>query len=126
MSDAAVEEAPGPPAPASAGTGSRQPHGRLARSAVGMSLVSGAAIAAAVATFGIAYAAGGSSAVEDNWVAYFVASLALAGLVCSLAAFALAVVAKVEQERWAVLWLPLSVFPAAVLFVVLGELFWWE
>ena len=126
MSHTGVEKAAGHPVPVSAGTGPRQPGGRLARWAVGLSLVSGATIAAAIATFGIAYAAGGSSKVEDNWVAYLVTSLALAGLVCSLAAFALAVVAKVRQERWAVLWLPLSLLPAAVLFVVLGELFWWE
>ncbi len=49
-------------------------------------------------------------------------ALALAGLggggaggLLSLAAFALAVVAKVKHERWALLWLPLLLFPALIL-----------
>jgi len=50
----------------------------------------------------------------------------LGGLLASLAAFALAVVAQVKHERWALLWLPLSVFPALLAFLVLGEAFWWE
>jgi hypothetical protein len=50
----------------------------------------------------------------------------LGGLLASLAAFALAVVAKVKHERWALLWLPLSVLPALLAFVVLGEALWWE
>src|SRR3970282_1951542 len=48
------------------------------------------------------------------------------GLLASLAAFALAVVAKVKHEQWALLWLPLSVFPALLAFLLLGEAFWWE
>lgn len=35
-----------------------------------------------------------------------------AGAVLSLAAFFTAVVAKVKHERWALLWLPLLLFPA--------------
>jgi hypothetical protein len=44
----------------------------------------------------------------------------------SLAAFVLALIAKAMHERWALLWLPLCVFPAAALFLVLGEALWWE
>jgi hypothetical protein len=47
-------------------------------------------------------------------------------LAASLAAFALALAAKIKHERWALLWLPLSLFPAFLAFLVLGELFWWE
>jgi hypothetical protein len=36
------------------------------------------------------------------------------GMLVSLAAFAVAVVAKVKKERWALLWLPLLLFPALV------------
>lgn len=50
----------------------------------------------------------------------------IGGLLASLTAFALAVVAKVKHERWTLLWFPLSVFPALFAFVVLGEVFWWE
>jgi uncharacterized membrane protein len=50
----------------------------------------------------------------------------IAGLLASLAAFALAVFAKVKHERWALLWLPLSVFPALCAFLLVGEAFWWE
>lgn len=44
----------------------------------------------------------------------------------SLAAFVLAIVAKVRHEHWSLLWLPVAVFPAAVLFWALGEAFLWE
>jgi hypothetical protein len=38
----------------------------------------------------------------------------------------MAIVAAVRRERWALLWVPLCVFPAIVLFISLGEAFWWE
>jgi len=63
---------------------------------------------------------------EDNWVGLLATVSLLGGLPASLAAFVLAVVAKVKHERWALLWLPLSVFPALLAFLVLGEAFWWE
>ena len=37
-----------------------------------------------------------------------------AGTVLALAAFVTAVVAKVKHERWALLWLPLLLFPVLV------------
>ena len=36
------------------------------------------------------------------------------GMVVSFAAFAVAVVAKVKHERWALLWLPLLLFPTLI------------
>lgn len=41
-------------------------------------------------------------------------------------ASSIAIVARIRRERWALLWLPLSLFPALFLFVMLGEVFWWE
>jgi hypothetical protein len=48
------------------------------------------------------------------------------GLLVSLVAFALAVAAKVKHERWSLLWLPLSLFPALLAIVVSAEAFWME
>ena len=94
--------------------------------AVGLAAAAALAIATSFAIFAVAYAIGGSGATEDNWVGFLVMVSLLGGLLASLAAFALAVVAKVKHERWALLWLPLSVFPALLAFVVLGEALWWE
>ena len=63
---------------------------------------------------------------EDNWVAVLVASSFFGGFLTSAVAFALAVMVKVKHERRTWLWLPLSVFPALLAFLVLGEAFWWE
>ena len=101
-------------------------HGRLARWAVGLAAVVVVAIAASFAIFAVAYAIGGSGAIEDNLVGFLGMVSLLGGLLASLAAFALAVVAKVKHERWTLLWLPLSVFPALLAFLLLGEAFWWE
>ncbi len=110
--------------PASTGQG---PHGRLARWAVGLSAVCGLAVAMAIAIIAIAYAVGVESAVEDNWFGFLLVTMVLApGLLGSLLAFVLAIVARVRRERWTLLWLPLCVFPTVVLFLVLGEAFWWE
>ena len=106
--------------------GSAHEHGRLARWAVGLAAVVVVAITTSSAIFAVAYAIGGSGATEDNWVGFLVMVLLLGGLLASFAAFALAVVAKVKRERWALLWLPLSVLPALLAFLVLGEAFWWE
>ena len=84
------------------------------------------AITTSLAMFAVAYAIGGSGAIEDNWVGFLGGVSLLAGLPASLAAFGLAVVAKVRHERWALLSLPLSVFPALLAFLVFGEAFWWE
>jgi hypothetical protein len=100
--------------------------GRLARWAVGLSAVFGVTFSASVATIAIAYAAGGEGAVEDSWLGVLLAIIGSVGFVGSLAAFLLAIIARVRRERWALLWLPLCAFPAFFLFLVLGEAFWWE
>lgn len=110
--------------PASSGQG--HPNGRLASRAVGLSAVSAAAFAGSIATTAIAYAAGRESAIEDNWLGVLLVTVASVGLLGSLAAFMLAIIARVRREPWVLLWLPLSVFPACVLFVAFGEAFWWE
>jgi uncharacterized Tic20 family protein len=101
-------------------------HSRLGRPAVGLAAAVAVAIAMSFLIFAVAYAIGGSGATEDNWVGFLGVVSLLGGLLASLAAFTLAVVAKVKHERWALLWLPLSVFPALLAFLVLGEAFWWE
>ena len=113
------------PAPVSTGHG--LPHSRLARWAVGLSAASVVAIATSITMFAIAYGVGGWDAIEDNWVGFLVAVMVLGpGLTGSLAAFVLAIVAKIRRERWTLLWAPLCAFPAFVAFLVLGEAFWWE
>jgi hypothetical protein len=106
--------------------GPAHPHSRLARWAVRLAAAVAVAIATSFAIFAVAYAIGGSGATEDNWVGFLAAVSLLGGFLASLAAFALAIGAKVKHERWALLWLPLSVFPVLLAFLVLGEAFWWE
>lgn len=106
--------------------GRGQPYGRLASRAVGVSAVSIAAFAASVATIGIVYAAGRGGAIEDNWLGWLLAVVASGGLLGSFVAFVMAIVARVRRERWMLLWLPLLAFPACLLFLALGEAFWWE
>lgn len=107
-------------------TGHGWARGRLAGWAVGLSALFGAAFASSVATIAIAYAVGREGAVEDSWLGVILATVALVGLVGSLAAFVLAIIAKFRHERWVLLWLPLCAFPAFALFLVLGEALWWE
>jgi hypothetical protein len=76
--------------------------------------------------FGVAFAIGGPSATEDNWVGFLAVGSVFGALVSSGVAFVLAATVKVRHERWSLLWLPLSVFPALLAFVTLGEAFWWE
>ena len=78
--------------------------GRPARWAVGLAAAAAVAIATSLVIFALAYAIGGSG---DGGQLGRVPrrDLLLGGLLASLAAFALAVVAKVKHERWALLWL---------------------
>src|SRR3989304_7143040 len=101
-------------------------HSRLALWAVGLAAAVAIAIATSFAIFAVAYASGGSGATEDNWVGFLGMVSLLGGLLASLAAFALAVVAKVKHERGTLLWLPGSGFPALLAFLLLGEAFWWK
>ena len=107
-------------------TGHDLPPGRLARWAVGLSAVFGVASAASIAAVGIAYAVGVESAIDDTVLGWFLGCTALTGFVGSFAAFLAAIVAKVRHEPWALLWLPLCVFPALLAFLVLGDALWWE
>jgi hypothetical protein len=107
-------------------SGPADAHSPLARWAVGLAAAVVVALAASYTIFGTAYAIGGWDAIEDTWVGFLGAFSLLGGLLASLVAFVLALVAKVKHERWALLWLPLSVFPALLAFLVLGETFWWE
>jgi uncharacterized membrane protein YhaH (DUF805 family) len=100
--------------------------GRLARWAVRLSVVFGLAFAVSVATIVIAYAAGSEGAVEDTWLGGLAAIIGSVGFVGSLAAFLLAIIARRRRDSSTVLWLPLCAFPAFLLFLVLGEAFWWE
>lgn len=74
----------------SAGKEQQHTHTPLAWGAVGLAFA-----AAALVALGISGLGGGG-----------------AGAVLSLVAFAAAVVARVKHERWALLWLPLLLFPA--------------
>ena len=107
-------------------TGSADAHSRVARWAVGLLAVFAVAVVATIMTLAVGYAIGGQSAIEDNWVAVLGLAMAFVGLLASLAAFVLAIVAKIRRERWTLLWAPLCAFPAFVAFLVLGEAFWWE
>jgi hypothetical protein len=101
-------------------------HARLALWGVGIATAVAIAVLVSAAIFAVAYAVRGPGATEDNWVGLLVAVSLLGGLVASLAAFAVALAAKIKHEWWALLWLPLLLFPALLAFLVLGELFWWE
>lgn len=98
----------------------------LARRAARLAAAATVAITTALGAFGIAYAIGGTEATSDNWVGILVVALLFGGLLASLAAFSLAALARIQREGWAQLWFPLSVFPALLAFLALGEAFWWE
>ena len=118
-----VDPVPGR-APISAGPG--HAHTQFARRAVGLAEVVTVVVAVSYAVLGVAYAVGGSDAISDNWVGMLGAVALLGGLLASLVAFAMAVVARVKHEQWALLWLPLSLFPGLLIIVVLAETLWLE
>ncbi len=99
---------------------------QLAWRAYGLAAAALVAIVAALTLFGVSTAIGGSNATSDNWVGVLVEIALFGGLLASLAGFVLAAAAKVKHEPWLTLWLPLSVFPAVLAFLLLGEAFWWE
>ena len=74
------------------------------------------------AGFGTLFAAAIAAAATGGFGG-MVAAIAFLG---SVAAFVLAIVAKVQHEHSVWLWLPLGLFPAMIVFVVLGEAFLWE
>jgi hypothetical protein len=111
---------------ASVPAGRDRVHTRLARWGVGIAAAVAIAILVSAAIFAVAYAVGDPGATVDNWVGFLGAVSLLGGLVGSLAAFALALAAKIKHEQWALSWLPFLLFLALLAFLVVGELFWWE
>jgi len=99
---------------------------RSARWAVTIAAVVAGTLGMSSAILAVAYVVGGWGAIDDTWVGLIAVVSLLGGLAVSLVAFALAVAATVQHERWRLVWLPLLLFPAILLFLVLGELFWWE
>ena len=93
---------------------------------VGLAVAGVLAVIHAVLIYRFAIAVGGKYAADDNWVGDLVGLSMLGGVVATLAAFVMAVAAKVGHLRSRLLWVPLSAFPAVLMFLVLGEIFWWE
>jgi hypothetical protein len=93
-----------------------------------MSAVCGTAFVAAMAgTFAIWASEGPESApTEENPLAMLLLWILLLATLGSLTAFGMALAARSGHERWAWLWLPLSLFPGILVFFVLGEAFLWE
>ncbi len=94
--------------------------GGMARRLAGLSL---AALALSAALLACAWAIGGEDAVSDNWVGMTVAVGFFSGLVGSLTALVVAVLAGLRHEPWSRLLLPLVTFPAVAAVVVLLEAF---
>ena len=99
---------------------------RLSRCAVGVATVVAVVLAVTGAIFIVAFSSGGSDAISDNWIGLLGAIALIGGLIASFAAFVLAITAKIKREQSAWLWLPLLAFPAMLLFLLLGEVLWWE
>lgn len=107
-------------------SGSAHVHTPWARWSVRLAEAAAVLVALAFALFGVAYVVGGSEATEDNWVGWVTVATFFGGFLTSVMAFVLAATATVKHERWTLLWLPLTVCPALLAFLVLGEAFWWE
>jgi hypothetical protein len=99
---------------------------RLARWAVRIAPVVAVALVVSFAIFAVAYGVGGWGAIDDTWVGLVVAVSLLGGLLARWSPSRSLSLPRVKHEPWAMLWLPLSLFPAILAFLMLGELFWWE
>ena len=99
---------------------------RPARWAFTIAAVVAVMLVVSCVTFAVAYAVGGWPAIDDTWVGLIMVVSLLGGLAASLVAFVLALVAKRNHRWWVPLWLPLTLCPAILAFLILGELFWWE
>lgn len=98
----------------------------LTRCAVGVAAVVAVVLALTGAIIITAFSSGGSDAISDNWIGLLGAIALIGGLIASFVAFLLAITAKIKREQSAWLWLPLLAFPAMLLFLLLGEVLWWE
>jgi len=72
----------------------------------------------------IGWAVGGDSFMDDNL--WFSVTASLVGVGAAVAAFVTAAAALIRGERRDLLWVALAALPALVVFLVLGEAFWWE
>lgn len=111
-------------APSSTGPAQRQT--RLARWAVGIAVAVVVLVGVSYAIFGLAWALGGEDAVSDTFVGYLAGFALVAGMLASLAAMVMAIVAKVKHQRRTLLWLPMGLFPALLVVVALVEALWME
>lgn len=98
----------------------------MSKLAFWMAVVILAVVVLAAGIFAIAHAVGGADATSDNWVGVTTVFGVVGGLLSSIGAFALGLLAWRRHERTPLLWLPLLLFPALLTFLVLGEAFWWE
>lgn len=99
------------------------PHSRLARRAVGLAAVFGVAFA----TWWVGFVIGGEAFYDrSDWGTGFAVITMLVGLVAAVAASVMAIVSLVKGERWTLLLVPLCAFPALLVFLIVGEAFWWE
>lgn len=101
-------------------------HDGIARWAIWVAAVVVVVVAVSYLIFGVTFAIGGDSAVSDTVVGYLAGGALLGGLVASLAAFVMAVVAAIRHQMRPLLWLPLALFPTFVVVVGLVEAFWME
>ncbi|MEX2100526.1 MAG: hypothetical protein WEB19_03845 [Acidimicrobiia bacterium] len=85
-----------------------------------------AVLAVSYSIFGLTWAFGGEDAVSDTFVGYLAGFALLGGILASLVAFVMAVVARVKHQRLTLLWLPMVLFPALVIIVTLVETLWME
>lgn len=103
-------------APVSAGSARRR--SRLARWAVGLSLICGAMIMTSILIAVTCKVAGVDTAGMGV--------LLTPGVPGAAVAFVLATIARARGERWQLLRLPLALFPATALYLVLAEALLWE
>jgi hypothetical protein len=103
--------------------GEERGYSGLARLAVGLAALVVIVVVVPYTFFFVAFAGGGDDAISDTWVGALGGVSLLGGLVVSLVALMMAIVAKVRRDRSQLLWLPLSVFPTLLALVVLAELF---
>lgn len=97
-------------------------HGRVARWAVGLGTTAAVMIAVAWAWYGLATAIWGDYRDVDSEGAIF--GLLPFALLVSVVALPLAVLAEIKQDRWRLLWLPLTVAPVAIAANFLAEAVW--
>ena len=84
-----------------------------------------AVVAAGIPALAANYVVRGTGVADGAWATFVLGCALVAALAISLTAFTLSVTARLRHERGLLLWLPLTVFPALVVFVGIGENVWW-